>query len=204
MIANGDIRSCEDAGAALAASRADGVMVGRGAQGRPWALAGIAAALFGAPAPAIPEGADRADMVADHYEDMLSFYGRVLGPRVARKHLGWYMDEVGTPAPPAQGHPDGGRAARRSAASARRDLRRRDGGGRMTEFTQSLWASLPVPALIVDAEGSHPRREPRRRNLSERVEKSRSTGIPSGTRSLSMRRWKRRSRASAPATPRFS
>ncbi|KPQ14326.1 MAG: tRNA-U20-dihydrouridine synthase [Rhodobacteraceae bacterium HLUCCO18] len=99
VIANGDIRTGEDASAALAASGADGVMVGRGAQGRPWALAGIAAALFGAPAPAIPEGTDRADMVADHYEDMLSFYGRVLGPRVARKHLGWYMDEVGTPGP---------------------------------------------------------------------------------------------------------
>jgi nifR3 family TIM-barrel protein len=99
VIANGDIRTDDDARTALAASGADGVMVGRGAQGRPWALAGIAAALFGAPAPTIPEGADRADMVAGHYEDMLSFYGRVLGPRVARKHLGWYMDEAGTPGP---------------------------------------------------------------------------------------------------------
>ena len=123
VIANGDIRTGEDASAALAASGADGVMVGRGAQGRPWALAGIAAALFGAPAPAIPEGTDRADMVADHYEDMLSFYGRVLGPRVARKHLGLVHGRGRNARPPAQGHPDGGRAARRSAASARRDLR---------------------------------------------------------------------------------
>jgi tRNA-dihydrouridine synthase B len=36
-------------------------------------------------------------MIAGHYEDMLSFYGRILGPRVARKHLGWYMDGAGTP-----------------------------------------------------------------------------------------------------------
>jgi tRNA-dihydrouridine synthase len=38
-------------------------------------------------------------MVTSHYEAMLSFYGRVLGPRVARKHLGWYMDEACTPGP---------------------------------------------------------------------------------------------------------
>jgi tRNA-dihydrouridine synthase B len=57
VIANGDICSATDARAALAASGADGVMVGRGAQGRPWALAEIAAEVFGAPAPDVPEGA---------------------------------------------------------------------------------------------------------------------------------------------------
>jgi tRNA-dihydrouridine synthase len=71
-------------------------MVGRGAQGRPWALAEIAAALYGAPAPKVPEGRALIDMVAGHYDAMLGFYGRDLGLRVARKHLGWYMDEAGT------------------------------------------------------------------------------------------------------------
>jgi tRNA-dihydrouridine synthase B len=103
VIANGDICTADDdARAALAASGADGVMVGRGAQGRPWALAEIAAEVFGAPAPDVPEGADLTAMIARHYEDMLSFYGRVLGPRVARKHLGWYMDGAGTPGPCAR------------------------------------------------------------------------------------------------------
>jgi tRNA-dihydrouridine synthase B len=97
VIANGDIRSATDAKAALAASGADGVMVGRAAQGRPWAMAEIATEVFGAPAPDVPEGAALTEMIARHYEDMLSFYGRVLGPRVARKHLGWYMDRAGTP-----------------------------------------------------------------------------------------------------------
>ena len=97
VIANGDITGPETARAALDASGADGVMVGRGAQGRPWLLAQIAARLAGAPVPAAPEGEAFLDMVATHYEATLAFYGRDLGGRVARKHLGWYMDEAGTP-----------------------------------------------------------------------------------------------------------
>jgi len=97
VIANGDIVDGASARAALAASGADGVMVGRGAQGRPWQLAQIAHDLFGTPAPVIPQGAALARMVADHYTDMLSFYGTSLGLRVARKHLGWYMDTAFTP-----------------------------------------------------------------------------------------------------------
>ncbi|RBO54565.1 tRNA dihydrouridine synthase DusB [Rhodovulum sp. BSW8] len=99
VVANGDIVCGETAAAALDQSGADGVMVGRGAQGRPWLLAEIGAWIAGRPAPKVPEGAALTDMVARHYEDMLGFYGADLGGRVARKHLGWYMDRVGTPAP---------------------------------------------------------------------------------------------------------
>ncbi|AHM05182.1 tRNA dihydrouridine synthase B [Roseibacterium elongatum DSM 19469] len=98
VIANGDIVDAGSARRALDASGADGVMVGRGAQGAPWVLAEIAAALFGAKTPQIPDGPALSEMVAGHYEDMLSFYGRDLGLRVARKHLGWYMARAGTPA----------------------------------------------------------------------------------------------------------
>jgi nifR3 family TIM-barrel protein len=97
VIANGDICSAADARAALAASGADGVMVGRGCQGRPWQLASIAAALWGAAAPRVPHGADLTEMVAGHLEAALCFYGRALGLKTMRKHLGWYMDRVGTP-----------------------------------------------------------------------------------------------------------
>ncbi len=98
VVANGDITSPECAQTALGQSGADGVMVGRGAQGKPWLLAQIAHALWETPAPEVPEGDDLADMVRAHYEAMLGFYGADLGLRVARKHLGWYMDEARTPA----------------------------------------------------------------------------------------------------------
>ncbi|NRB00764.1 MAG: tRNA dihydrouridine synthase DusB [Rhodobacteraceae bacterium] len=98
VIANGDITSPETATAALVASGAAGVMVGRGIQGRPWRLAQIDAALSGRPVPAAPKGSDFSDMVMGHYEDTLAFYGSELGGRVVRKHLGWYMDVANTPA----------------------------------------------------------------------------------------------------------
>ncbi|WP_170509335.1 tRNA dihydrouridine synthase DusB [Ruegeria arenilitoris] len=98
VVANGDITSPGRAQTALEQSGAEGVMVGRGAQGKPWLLAQIAHALWETPAPEVPEGDDLADMVRAHYEAMLGFYGADLGLRVARKHLGWYMDEARTPA----------------------------------------------------------------------------------------------------------
>ncbi|GAW34931.1 tRNA-dihydrouridine synthase C [Roseovarius sp. A-2] len=96
VLANGDIIDAPSARRALEQSGADGVMIGRGAQGRPWLLAQVAAALYGTPAPEVPQGAALADLVAGHYEAILGFYGRALGGRVARKHLGWYMDHAGT------------------------------------------------------------------------------------------------------------
>ncbi|GAB5431917.1 MAG: tRNA dihydrouridine synthase DusB [Epibacterium sp.] len=98
LLANGDIVDAKSAGKALSDSGADGVMIGRGVQGRPWLLAQIAHDLWGTAAPDVPEGRAFIDLVSKHYEAMLAFYGAELGLRVARKHLGWYMDEAGTPA----------------------------------------------------------------------------------------------------------
>jgi len=97
VFANGDICSASDARKALEASGADGVMIGRGAQGRPWALQQVAHELGDASAPSIPEGTEFSDMITGHYEAMLTFYGVQLGARMARKHLGWYMDVANTP-----------------------------------------------------------------------------------------------------------
>ena len=96
VLANGDIRGPVEARRALAQSGADGVMVGRGVQGRPWLLAEIAHDIWGTPAPQVPRGVALAELVSGHYEAMLGFYGADLGLRVARKHLGWYMDGTGT------------------------------------------------------------------------------------------------------------
>jgi tRNA-dihydrouridine synthase B len=95
IVANGDILSGADALRARAASGAAAVMIGRGARGRPWLPAQIADRLAGrAPAPA-PTGAALRAVVAEHYEAMLDHYGRALGARVARKHLGWYLEAAG-------------------------------------------------------------------------------------------------------------
>ena len=97
LVANGDVVDAASARAALAQSGADAVMVGRGAQGAPWRPAQIAHALWGTPAPVVPQGAALADAVARHYDDILSLYGSELGLRVARKHLGWYAEANGAP-----------------------------------------------------------------------------------------------------------
>ena len=95
VIANGDIVDTSTAQKALSSSGADGVMIGRGAQGRPWVLRDVAAGLAGEPTATPPQGTDLIDMVSTHYEGMLTFYGTTLGGKVARKHLGWYMDQNG-------------------------------------------------------------------------------------------------------------
>jgi len=94
VVVNGDVASLADARRALALSGADGVMVGRAARGRPWLLAAIAAGLAGRRPPAAAGGAALAALVADHYRETVAFYGPELGVRVARKHVGWYLDHV--------------------------------------------------------------------------------------------------------------
>ncbi len=93
VIANGDIRSVEDARRALALSGARAVMVGRAAVGRPWLVGQIAAALGGRPRPD-PAPAARAALAVEHYETLLDLYGRATGLRHARKHLAAYADEA--------------------------------------------------------------------------------------------------------------
>ena len=94
VIANGDIVDAQTARAALDASGADGVMVGRGARGAPWRLAEIAADLSGEKSNKALSGEELFNVIAEHYEAMLSLYGKELGVRVARKQLGWYLDEL--------------------------------------------------------------------------------------------------------------
>jgi tRNA-dihydrouridine synthase B len=90
VVVNGDIASVEDAAAALANSGADGVMIGRGAYGRPWFLRQVIDYLGDGRRTPEPGLARRVEVMLEHYEALLTLYGRHTGVRVARKHLGWY------------------------------------------------------------------------------------------------------------------
>lgn len=92
VVANGDITTPADAEACLALSGADAVMVGRGAQGRPWVPSQIAAHLAGEPVPADPDLATQLACATELYQEQLVHYGRAIGVRHARKHLGWALD----------------------------------------------------------------------------------------------------------------
>jgi len=90
LVANGDITSLEDVDACLAASGADAVMIGRGAQGRPWFLRQVAQHLRGERPDADPPLAEKHAILVEHLDAMLSHYGAETGLRIARKHVGWY------------------------------------------------------------------------------------------------------------------
>jgi tRNA-dihydrouridine synthase B len=90
VIANGDICSIDDAVSALEQSGADGVMIGRGAYGRPWLLGQVMSALTGKTVSPDPTIEEQYHLIVGHYTAMLEHYGEVTGVNMARKHIGWY------------------------------------------------------------------------------------------------------------------
>ena len=96
VIINGDIADLDAAREALVQSGADGVMIGRGALGRPWIAAHLEAALKGRHV-AEPGPTERARTVIDHLNASVRFYGERLGLRMFRKHLAAYVDAAPWP-----------------------------------------------------------------------------------------------------------
>ena len=92
VVVNGDISTYDDAEAALAASGADAVMIGRAAQGRPWLPGQIGRYLAGGPREAPPSLSAQLTLISELYDEMLRHHGRAIGVRHARKHLGWALD----------------------------------------------------------------------------------------------------------------
>jgi len=90
VLVNGDICTIEDVAKAVEQSGADGVMIGRGAYGRPWLLGQVMHWLATGERKADPNLAEQYAVLSEHYDLMLEHYGIMTGVNMSRKHLGWY------------------------------------------------------------------------------------------------------------------
>ena len=95
VIANGDCNNVDDARTMLSRSKASGIMVGRASYGKPWLVGNIANELSEENNYRTPLFKSFANLVSEHYDSILSYYGLKYGMRIARKHLSWYMDTAG-------------------------------------------------------------------------------------------------------------
>jgi tRNA-dihydrouridine synthase B len=93
VFANGDVDSPDKARFVLNCTNADGLMIGRAAQGRPWIFREIAHYLATGERLPEPPIAEVRDILLGHLEDLYAFYGEAMGVRIARKHLGWYAKD---------------------------------------------------------------------------------------------------------------
>jgi tRNA-dihydrouridine synthase B len=94
VIANGDIRTPLEAAEVLRRTGADGIMIGRAAQGRPWLFRTFTQFLASGRLPAAPTLDERAAVLAEHLEGLYELYGAEQGTRVARKHIGWAVSDL--------------------------------------------------------------------------------------------------------------
>ena len=90
VIVNGDICGIGDAAEALQQSGADGVMIGRGVYGKPWLLGQVMHWWRTGETRPSPTFDEQFEVLVEHYSHMLEHYGRDVGAKIARKHLGWY------------------------------------------------------------------------------------------------------------------
>ena len=127
VIVNGDIGCLQTAAEAMRRSGADGVMIGRGAYGRPWIVAGLNQALATGELPPEPGREERLAIVLEHMGASIAFYGERLGLKIFRKHLGWYVQHAPWP---------GGAEVRRAAKS---ELCQMDTAAEVEAGLRKLW-----------------------------------------------------------------
>ena len=125
VFANGDIDSPSRAADVISRTGAAGVMIGRAAQGRPWLCGQIAAHLATGITPPEPTPAEQLAIMRRHVQDLHDFYGEFMGVRIARKHVGWYL----------QGSPDD--------IWQRRDFNRLERACDQLQYLQQLPAHYP-------------------------------------------------------------
>ncbi|MEX2353419.1 MAG: tRNA-dihydrouridine synthase, partial [Gammaproteobacteria bacterium] len=94
VIANGDISSAREAARVLQYTGADGVMIGRAAQGNPWIFTEIKEYLATGQLPARPDISEVGRVLKRHLQSLYEFYGEYAGVRIARKHIGWYCSKL--------------------------------------------------------------------------------------------------------------
>lgn len=94
VFANGDINSPEDAKNVIKMTGADGVMIGRGARGRPWIFTQVKHFILKKVLLPMPSIDSRRDIIRSHFDAMYRFYGERIGVRVTRKHLTWYCEDL--------------------------------------------------------------------------------------------------------------
>tara|TARA_R110002072_G_scaffold36524_2_gene107487 strand:- start:31070 stop:32068 length:999 start_codon:yes stop_codon:yes gene_type:complete len=99
VIANGDIQSSKDAERVLSVTGAAGIMIGRAAQGKPWLPGQISQFLETGEIQNNPTLGEAKAMLRTHVDKLASFYGELTGPRIARKHVGWYLAEQSQESP---------------------------------------------------------------------------------------------------------
>ncbi len=133
VIVNGDIVTVEDAAEAMARSGADGVMIGRGAYGRPWFPRQVMDYLKDGSRTPAPGLARRIEVMLRHYDELLTLYGHHHGVRIARKHLGWYAKGI-----------DG-------AADFRARMNREDDPARVVAMIEALFRGAAAPAATARA-----------------------------------------------------
>jgi tRNA-dihydrouridine synthase B len=100
VFANGDIDGAQKAREVLDFTGADGVMLGRASHGAPWIFGAVNAVLREGKTPPLLQRGDVRDIILAHLDSLYLFYGEETGVRIARKHLGWYCEQLlKSPAP---------------------------------------------------------------------------------------------------------